>query len=183
MGCCIIKNSIQAKGSIQTIIKSKDLASQRQDLTSIIFSLHKIILSCNIQIESYLIKKEKNWASILKCKKFCIQAKQKELQALASKMDSYLEDSKSFKNEKKEIQNFFEQISQEINSMTVFDAEVNIDTKCSSYLEKLNNDFKNLEIDFHRFESEVELDLRSMTNKVIQEGTIRRKYFKSRKSV
>ena len=180
MGCCTIKNSIQAKGSIQTIIKSKDPATQRQDLTSMIFSLHKIILSCNIQIENYLIKKEKHWASLLKCKKFCIQTKQKELQALASKMDQNLEDSKSFKNE---IKFFFKQISLEINSKPVFDSEVNIDTKDSSYLGKLNNDFEYFEIDFRRIEAEVDLELRRIASKEVQEGTIRRKYFKSRKSV
>ena len=183
MGCCTIKNSIHSKASIKTIIKAKDLATLRQDLTSIIFSLHKIILSCKIQIENYLIKKEKHWASLLKCKRFCIQNKQKQLQALASKMDECLEDPNSLKYEKKEIRKIFQQICLEVQSMPVFDSEVNIDSRDKTYLHKLNSNLSFFEVEFHQFEVEAEVELRSMTNKVIEDGTIRRKFVKSRKSV
>jgi hypothetical protein len=183
MGCCTIKNSTHSKTSIKTLTKVRDLATQRQDLTSIIFSLHKIILSCNIQIENYLIKKEKHWASLLKCKKFCIQSKQKQLQVLASKMDQCLEDPNPLKYEKKELLIIFDQISLEIQSMPVFDSEVNIDLKDKNYLNKLNNNFNFFQVNFNQFEVEAEVELRSMTSKVIEAGTIRRKFVKSRKSV
>ena len=98
-------------------------------------------------------------------------------------MDECLEDPNSLKYEKKEIRKIFQQICLEVQSMPVFDSEVNIDSRDKTYLHKLNSNLSFFEVEFHQFEVEAEVELRSMTNKVIEDGTIRRKFVKSRKSV
>jgi hypothetical protein len=67
--------------------------------------------------------------------------------------------------------------------MPVFDCNVCVDQKDQEFLNRLNKCFSLFQVDIKQFDAETEVEIKNLNDRVFEDGTVRRKYVKSRKSV
>ena len=183
MGCCAVRLPKNPKSAVTTASNVRDLNSQREDLLSKIFGLHNLILSCNNQIEIYLIDTQKDLALLLKSKKFCIKEKSKELQNLISRIDEVIEENPENKFERNEIKSEIHKIKLELEGNLIYDSKVVFDDKDNEHVRKLKIEMEEFEVDQIGMLKEIEQELAECQKKTDERGTVvRRKYVKARKT-
>lgn len=183
MGCCAIRLPKNTKSAVTTASNVRDLSFQREDLLSKIFGLHNLILSCNNQIETYLIEDKKDLAFLLKSKKFCIKEKSKELQNLISRIDEIIEEDPENKSERNEIKAEIRKIQLELENCLIFDSRVLLDDKDIEYTRKLKLEMEEFDVDQVGILNEIKQELEEYKKKTDERGTVvRRKYVKARKT-
>jgi hypothetical protein len=183
MGCCAIRLPKTAKSAVTTASSTRELSFQREELLSKIFFLHNLILTCNNQIETFLINDKKDLAFLLKSKKFCIKEKSKDLQNLISRIDEHLEENPQNKNERREIRAQVFLVSKELENNPIFEENVDLEEKSQDYLQNLRIAIQAFDVNEEIIEKEIQLEMNEYKKKTDERGTVvRRKYVKARKT-
>lgn len=87
MGCTSYHMIKISDANLTSAILNQNLCKCKEQLISSIYYLHKLNLTCNNEIESCIISRDKNLAVLIKMKQQIIKVKLQSLQKLVGKID------------------------------------------------------------------------------------------------